>query len=98
MRRIRTLFVCLFLAWGGTPSLSVSQAQAQTGLTRLEDKVSEVADIVRKVLYVVVGIGVLFVGFRFLQGDPNAWRYTMMFVLGATIIFSAGEVLEWLQS
>jgi type IV secretory pathway VirB2 component (pilin) len=67
------------------------------GLSKLESKVTDIAQLITKILYVFVGLGVLFCGFRFIQGDPNAWKYTITVVVGATIIFGSGEILTWLQ-
>jgi hypothetical protein len=67
------------------------------GLSKLESKVNDIALLITKILYVFVGVGVLFCGFRFISGDPHAWRYTIGVVLGATIIFASGEILAWLQ-
>jgi type IV secretory pathway VirB2 component (pilin) len=67
------------------------------GLSKLESKVNDIAALITKILYVFVGLGILFCGFRFIQGDPHAWRYTLTVVVGATIIFASGEILTWLQ-
>lgn len=67
------------------------------GLSKLEQKANDVQVLVRKVLYVFVGIGIAFCGFRFIQGDPHAWRHTMTMIIGATIIFAAAEILAWLE-
>jgi type IV secretory pathway VirB2 component (pilin) len=80
------------------PAALSSDAFAQAGLDRIEQKVQDLQDLVSKVLVVVVVIGAMFVGFRFIQGDPNTWKYAMMFVLGATIIFSAQALMQWLKS
>ena len=80
------------------PAAVPSEALAQAGLDRIEQKVQDLQDLVSKVLVVVVVIGAMFVGFRFIQGDPNTWKYAMMFVLGATIIFSAQALMQWLKT
>ena len=80
------------------PALVPHDAYAQAGLDRIEQKVQDLQDLVSKVLVVVVVIGAMFVGFRFIQGDPNTWKYAMMFVLGATIIFSAQALMQWLKA
>jgi len=82
--------------WDG-PWVGVAHAQ-NTQLQRLETKVNDVAELIRRVLYVFVGIGVLFVGLKFVQGDPNAWRYAMGVIIGAAIVFGSGEIVSWLQS
>ena len=79
-------------------AMSSSEAFAQAGLDRIEQKVQDVQDLVSKVLVVIVVIGAMFVGFRFIQGDPHTWKYAMMFVLGATIIFSAQALMQWLKT
>ena len=79
------------------PAIVPSDAYAQAGLDRIEQKVQDLQELVSKVLVVVVVIGAMFVGFRFIQGDPHTWKYAMMFVLGATIIFSAQALMQWLK-
>jgi type IV secretory pathway VirB2 component (pilin) len=79
------------------PAIVSSEAYAQAGLDRIEQKVQDLQDLISKVLVVVVVIGAMFVGFRFIQGDPHTWKYAMMFVLGATIIFSAQALMQWLK-
>ena len=81
-----------------SPALAPSDAFAQAGLDRIEQKVQDLQELISKVLVVVVVIGAMFVGFRFIQGDPNTWKYAMMFVLGATIIFSAQALMQWLKA
>jgi type IV secretory pathway VirB2 component (pilin) len=80
------------------PASLTPEAYAQAGLDRIEQKVQDLQDLVSKVLVVVVVIGAMFVGFRFIQGDPHTWKYAMMFVLGATIIFSAQALMQWLKA
>src|SRR5215813_4859921 len=77
---------------------SVAYAQSTPeGLSKLESKVTDIAALITKILYIFVGLGILFCGFRFIQGDPHAWKYTITVVVGATIIFASGEILTWLQ-
>ena len=80
------------------PAFFPVDAYAQAGLDRIEQKVQDLQDLISKVLVVVVVIGAMFVGFRFIQGDPQTWKYAMMFVLGATIIFSAQALMQWLKA
>ena len=96
-RSIHALLLGLALAIV-VPVLLPHDAYAQAGLDRIEQKVQDLQDLVSKVLVVVVVIGAMFVGFRFIQGDPNTWKYAMMFVLGATIIFSAQALMQWLKA
>ena len=104
---LRILGLSVLISVGGpaigggdtVPFSSVAFAQATPqGLTKLEDKVNDIANLIRRVLIVFVGLGVVFAGWRFIQGDPHAWRYTLGVVLGATLIFASGEILTWLQS
>jgi type IV secretory pathway VirB2 component (pilin) len=105
---IRIVTLLVILAAGALASGALSPqgggvgrvAHAQTapaGLSALENKVNDIAALIRRILYVFVGVGILFCGFRFIQGDPHAWRYTLTVVVGATIIFASGEILTWLQ-
>ena len=98
MRWIRSAILGVLLGFVLAPVVANGEAYAQAGLDKIEQKVQDVSDLVSKVLVVVVVIGAMFVGFRFIQGDPNTWKYAMMFVLGATIIFSAQALMQWLKS
>lgn len=71
-------------------------AQAQSGLQTFERKAKEVAKTLERVLAVGVLVGLGFLGFRFIQGDPQAWRYAMYWALGAIIIFTAKEIVRWI--
>jgi type IV secretory pathway VirB2 component (pilin) len=104
---IRITFLLLILGAGALTTAAFfpathleGAAYAQStpeGLSKLESKVNDIAQLITKILYVFVGLGILFCGFRFIQGDPHAWKYTITVVVGATIIFASGEILTWLQ-
>lgn len=106
---IRTLFFVVALGGSGlvlgaieldAGALFGSTAYAQStpqGLTKIEEKIGDVAGLLEKVAIVFVVIGVLFVGIKFVQGDPHAWRLGMGVVVGAAVIFSASEIASWLQ-
>ena len=79
---LRAAILGLLLGCRAGAGPSSGEAYAQAGLDEIEQKVQDVSDLVSKVLVVVVVIGAMFVGFRFIQGDPNTWKYAMMFVLG----------------
>ena len=89
----------------GTASLSMcaavavvavaATASAQSGLNRFERKAKDVAGVLERVLAVGVLVGLGFLGLRFIQGDPQAWRYAMYWALGAIIIFAAKEIVKW---
>ena len=98
MKWLRAVIFGLVVGLVLVPAVVERAAYAQAGLDKIEQKVQDVSDLVSKVLVVVVVIGAMFVGFRFIQGDPNTWKYAMMFVLGATIIFSAQALMQWLKS
>jgi type IV secretory pathway VirB2 component (pilin) len=108
IRFARILFLALAVGVGSLAASAISNspvaaggtAYAQStpeGLSKLESKVNDIAQLITKILYVFVGLGILFCGFRFIQGDPHAWKYTITVVVGATIIFASGEILTWLQ-
>ena len=71
-------------------------ARAQSGLQAFERKAKEIARTLERVLAVGVLVGLGFLGFRFIQGDPQAWRYAMYWALGAIIIFTAKEIVKWI--
>src|SRR5215472_6923305 len=77
---------------------SVAMAQSPTSIGKIESKLEGIRQLLLRLGYIGVGIAVLVVGSKFLQGDPHAWRYTMFTVLGAAIIFGSAEVVTWLQN
>jgi type IV secretory pathway VirB2 component (pilin) len=73
-------------------------AQAPGSIGRIETKLQGLEQFLQRLGIIGVGIGVLVVGVKFLSGDPHAWRYAMLTVLGASIIFGSAEVVTWLQN
>lgn len=77
---------------------SVAHAQGiPGGLSKLEEKANDLQTLIQRILFVFTGIGIAFCGFRFITGDPHAWKYTLTVIVGATIVFTAGELMQWLQ-
>lgn len=105
----RTVLCAIAIVFGGLftaaielgPPVFEGVAHAQStpqGLSKIEEKIGDVASLLEKVAVVFVVIGVLFVGIKFVQGDPHAWRLGMGVVVGAAVIFSASEIARWLQT
>jgi len=104
---LHRLVVALCLAFAMSATLIVVEevvaptpayAQAAGGLGRIESKVSELAQMIQRVLQVFVIVAIAFVGFKFIQGDPNAWKMAMMAIVGAVIIYGASELVTWLST
>jgi type IV secretory pathway VirB2 component (pilin) len=80
------------------PAVAMAQASAAPPVGRLENKLAGVKTLLDRIGVIGIGIAVLFVGFKFLTGDPHAWRFAVFTVIGAAIIFGSAEMVTWLQS
>jgi len=88
----------VFTILAGLTVLLVAQhawADAMGGLT---SKVEAIRTTFRTIAGVIVGIGAIWCGLKFIKGDQDAWNYTWKFLLGASIIFASGEIIAWLKS
>ena len=66
------------------------------GLGSIESKADEIRMLVVAVAAIIVVIGAVWCGLKFLKGDPDAWGYVWKFALGAIIIYAAPEIVMWL--
>jgi type IV secretory pathway VirB2 component (pilin) len=74
-----------------------STAYAQAGgLGVIEDRARDIGDIVRAVAGVIVGIGAVMAGIKFVKGDPDSWGYAWKFGLGSVLVYSAPGIVAWL--
>jgi len=72
-------------------------AQGTSGVEgAITEKLRTVRTICRVVAAVIVGIGAIVAGVKFVKGDQDAWGYLWRFGLGAILIAAAGEITEWL--
>jgi len=90
-----TGFVCLLIAAGLlVPALAM--AQVPPGLDGIADKARDIQGLVTTVAGVIVAIGAVIVGVKFVKGDPSAWEFAWKFGLGAVLVASAGGIVQWL--
>ena len=64
----------------------------------ITQKVEAIKTVCATVAGIIVGIGAIWCGLKFIKGDQDSWAYTWKFMLGATIVFSAGHIVAWLQT
>lgn len=88
----------LFVAVCGLVLVSgAAFAQGTTGIEgTIAEKIRTVRTICRVVAAVIVGIGAIVAGVKFVKGDQDSWSYLWKFGLGAVLIAAAGEITEWL--
>ena len=64
----------------------------------IKDKVEAISTAFSAIAAVIVGIGAIWCGLKFIKGDQDSWVYTWKFLLGATIVFTSGQIVTWLQT
>jgi hypothetical protein len=96
----RDFGIILSLVVGSFIALFCPEAFAQTagGLGKIVTKAEEIRAVTRAVAIVIVAIGAIWVGLKFIKGDQDAWSYAWKFGLGGVIVFSSGEIVGWLQN
>ncbi|HOX59189.1 MAG TPA: TrbC/VirB2 family protein [Verrucomicrobiota bacterium] len=67
------------------------------GLSSIAEKAREIETLCTVVAGIIVGIGAVWCGVKFVKGDPDSWGYVWKFGLGAILIFSAPQVVAWLS-
>ncbi len=76
---------------------SAAGAQQTTGIEgAITEKLRTVRTICRVVAAVIVGIGAIIAGVKFVKGDHDAWSYLWKFGLGAILVAAASEITIWL--
>jgi type IV secretory pathway VirB2 component (pilin) len=66
------------------------------GLGSIETKADEIKILVIAVAAIIVAIGAVWCGLKFIKGDPDSWGYVWKFALGAIIVYAAPEIVMWL--
>lgn len=91
-RRIWTgLSGSLATLWAGTA------LAAPGGLESIASKAEEIRGLCTVVAGIIVGIGAIWCGVKFVKGDHDAWNYVWKFGLGAILVFSAPQIVSWLS-
>ena len=68
------------------------------GLGSIETKASDIRDLCIAVAAIIVVIGAIWSGVKFIKGDPDSWGYVWKFALGAIIVYAAPEIVMWLST
>ena len=68
------------------------------GLGTIESKADEIRLLVVAVAAIIVVIGAVWCGLKFIKGDQDAWGYVWKFALGAIIVYAAPEIVMWLSN
>ena len=84
------------MAFGLSVLLIAGVVYAQGGLGTIEEKARDIQGLVSTVAGIIVAIGAVITGVKFVKGDPDAWGYAWKFGLGAVLVFSAGSIVTWL--
>ena len=71
-------------------------AQVPAGLSSISDKMEQIKTLCRVIAGIIVGIGAIWSGVKFVKGDHDAWGYVWKFGLGAILVFTAGDIVNWL--
>jgi hypothetical protein len=66
------------------------------GLGSIASKAEEIKGLCTVVAGIIVGIGAIWCGVKFVKGDHDAWGYVWKFGLGAILVFSAPQIVSWL--
>ena len=66
------------------------------GLGSIETKADEIRMLVVAVAAIIVVIGAVWCGLKFIKGDQDSWGYVWKFALGAIIVYAAPEIVMWL--
>jgi hypothetical protein len=67
------------------------------GLSSIEGKADEVRALVVALAAIIVAIGAVWCGIKFVKGDQDAWGYVWKFALGAILVYAAPEIVMWIS-
>ena len=90
--RLRVASTCAILL---LPAFALAQ-NLPPGLGGIADKVRDIQGLITTVATILVAIGAVLVGVKFVKGDPHAWDYAWKFGLGAVLVASAAGIVQWL--
>ena len=87
-----------FATLAGLAVLMFTQNAWAEGIDALTSKVEAIQVTFRTIAGLIVGIGAIWCGLKFVKGDQDAWSYTWKFLLGGVIVFASGEIVAWMQT
>jgi len=67
-----------------------------SGLASITDKMDQIKTLCRVMAGIIVGIGAIWCGVKFVKGDHDSWAYVWKFGLGAVMVFASGDIVTWL--
>jgi len=91
----KTLATAAIVAIVVIPAAAWAQG-APAGLNSITEKADQIRVLFRSLAGVIVAIGAIWSGVKFVKGDPDAWGYIWKFGLGAVLVFAAPDVVRWL--
>ena len=98
MEKKNRKFLCmLFVAFCVVVQASAAYA-LPGGLGSIETKASDIRDLCVAVAAIIVVIGAIWSGVKFIKGDPDSWGYVWKFSLGAIIVYAAPQIVVWLST
>lgn len=75
-----------------------ADAWAQLPTDRVDDIFGELQELAKKVAWGILGIGVIVIGVKLSNGDPDTKQRAWQFLFAGLVVYMAGDVLEWLQN
>jgi hypothetical protein len=90
LARVLPAFTILVL-----PALALADG-APAGLNSIASKMEQIRTLCRVCAGIIVGIGAIWSGVKFIKGDQDSWGYVWKFGLGAVLVFAAGDIVTWL--
>ena len=67
------------------------------GLASIEGKASEIETLVVALAAIIVAIGAVWCGIKFIKGDQDSWGYVWKFALGAILVYAAPDIVTWIS-
>ena len=66
------------------------------GLASIEGKAGEIETLVVALAAIIVAIGAVWCGIKFIKGDQDSWGYVWKFALGAILVYAAPDIVTWI--
>ena len=67
------------------------------GLGSIEGKAGEIETLVVALAAIIVAIGAVWCGIKFIKGDQDSWGYVWKFALGAILVYAAPDIVTWIS-
>ena len=77
-------------------AMAFAGGDVPSGLGSITGKMEQIRSLCRVCAGIIVGIGAIWSGVKFIKGDQDSWGYIWKFGLGAVLVFAAGDIVTWL--